>query len=99
MLSALDGVRVLDRGRVRSAIVTAEIPGWYAPDLSVALRERGINSAASLRWYGLLDFTARGVTSAIRLSPHYYNTDDEISAAVDAIRELIKTPDRRLRLP
>ena len=99
MLSELDRVRVLDRGRVRSAIVTADIPGWYAPDLSVALRERGINSAASLRWYGLLDFAARGVTSAIRLSPHYYNTDDEISAAVGAIRELIKTPDRRLRLP
>src|SRR5678815_4315321 len=52
MLSAFDGVRVLDRGRVRSAIVTAEIPGWYAPDLSMALRKRGINSAASLRWYG-----------------------------------------------
>jgi selenocysteine lyase/cysteine desulfurase len=88
-LSAIDGVRVLDRGRVKSAIVTADIPGWYAPDLAAALRERRINSAASLRWYGLLDFTPRDVASAIRLSPHYYNTDDELATAVDAIRELI----------
>jgi selenocysteine lyase/cysteine desulfurase len=83
---------VLDRGSVRCAIVTAEIPGWYAPDLLTALRDRRINSAASLRWYGLLDFTPRGVTSAIRLSPHYYNTDDEIATAVEAIRELIRSP-------
>jgi selenocysteine lyase/cysteine desulfurase len=87
-LSSIDGVRVLDRGSVRSAIVTAEIPGWHAPDLVSALRERRINSAATLRWYGLLDLTPRNVTSAIRLSPHYYNTEDEISATVDAIREL-----------
>jgi selenocysteine lyase/cysteine desulfurase len=91
-LSSIDGVQVLDRGSVRSAIVTADIPGWYAPDLVSALRERRINSAASLRWYGLLDFTARGVTSAIRLSPHYYNTGEEISATVDAISELVKSP-------
>jgi selenocysteine lyase/cysteine desulfurase len=91
-LSSIDGVRVLDRGSVRCAIVTAEIPGWYAPDLLTALRDRRINSAASLRWYGLLDFTPRGVASAIRLSPHYYNTDDEIATAVEAIRELIRSP-------
>ena len=93
-LSSIDDVRVLDRGSVRSAIVTADIPGWHAPDLVSALRERRINSAATLRWYGLLDLTPRNITSAIRLSPHYYNTESEISATVDAIREL-----RRSRRP
>jgi len=90
-LSALPGVRVLDRGHVKSAIVTADVPGWFAPDLVDALRERRINSAASLRWFGLLDFTARDVTSAIRLSPHYYNREDEIDAVVQAIGELVNT--------
>ena len=90
-LSSIDGVRVLDRGSVRSAIVTADIPGWYAPDLVSALRERRINSAATLRWYGLLDLTPRNITSAIRLSPHYYNTEDEIATTVDAIRELMRS--------
>ncbi len=91
-LSSIDGVRVLDRGSVRSAIVTADIPGWYAPDLVSALRQRRINSAATLRWYGLLDLTPRNITSAIRLSPHYYNTEDEIATTVDAIRELMRSP-------
>jgi len=90
-LSSIDGVRVLDRGSVRSAIVTADIPGWYAPDLVSALRERRINSAATLAWYGLLDLTPRNITSAIRLSPHYYNTEDEIATTVDAIRELMRS--------
>jgi selenocysteine lyase/cysteine desulfurase len=88
-LSSIPGVRVLDPGQVKSAIVTADVVGWFAPDLVEALRERRINTAASLRWYGLLDFSARGVTSAIRLSPHYYNSDEEIDLVVGAISELV----------
>jgi selenocysteine lyase/cysteine desulfurase len=88
-LEAIDGVTVLDRGRTRCAIVTAKVDNWYAPDLTEALRERHINSAASLRWYGLLDFTPRSIESAIRLSPHYYNTESEIGVVVDAIAELV----------
>jgi selenocysteine lyase/cysteine desulfurase len=88
-LSSISGVRVLDPGQVKSAIVTADVAGWFAPDLVDALRERRINSAASLRWFGLLDFSARGITSAIRLSPHYYNSDEEIDMVVGAIRDLV----------
>ena len=88
-LASIPGVRVLDRGRAQCAIVTAEIGTRSAADLVAELRRRRINSAASLRWYGLLDFTPRGVSSAIRLSPHYYNTTEEISLAVDAIRSLV----------
>jgi selenocysteine lyase/cysteine desulfurase len=89
-LSQLDGVRILDRGLQQSAIVTAEIDGVDATTLVTALRNRGINTAASLRWYGLLDFSPRDVVSAIRVSPHYYNTNDEILVAVDAIAEAMR---------
>jgi selenocysteine lyase/cysteine desulfurase len=90
-LDAIPGVRVVDRGRTRCAIVTAEVAGRSATDLVAELRTRGINTAASLRWYGLLDFTPRNIESAIRLSPHYYNTTEEISAAADAIRDVVTT--------
>jgi selenocysteine lyase/cysteine desulfurase len=30
-------------------------------------------------------------TSALRLSPHYYNTREEIDTAVDALRELVSS--------
>jgi len=87
-LDAIDGVRALDRGSNPCAIVTAEVSGWYAPDLVNALRERRINVAATLRWFGLLDLSERGVESALRLSPHYYNTEAEIDEAIGAVTEL-----------
>jgi selenocysteine lyase/cysteine desulfurase len=89
-LAGMDGVRVLDRGTQQSAIVTAQITGVRATILVSELRKRGINTAASLRWYGLIDFAARDVDSAIRLSPHYYNTNEEILAATDAIDHIAR---------
>jgi selenocysteine lyase/cysteine desulfurase len=88
-LSLIEGVRVLDRGRERCAIVTVDAAGCDASRLVEALRERGINASASLRWYGLIDFDEKGTSSALRLSPHYYNTEAEIDAAVDAVREIV----------
>ena len=88
-LDGIDGVRALDRGRNPCAIVTAEVTNWHAPDLVNALRERGINTAATLQWFGLLDLQPRGVSSALRLSPHYYNAEAELDAAVAAVAELV----------
>lgn len=82
-------LRLLDRGRLRSAIITVEISGRNAVDISEALRERGINTSVTLQWYGLLDLGERGVESAVRFSPHYYNTEDEIDQAVSQLLELL----------
>jgi selenocysteine lyase/cysteine desulfurase len=87
-LASIDGVRVLDRGREQCAIVTIDVHGWDATTLVEALRERGINTTASLRWYGLIDFTAKNTTSALRISPHYYNTDSEIESFLGHLREV-----------
>ena len=43
---------------------------------------------ATLREYAIMDFDRKHVTSAVRLSPHYYNTLEEIRGAADCIREL-----------
>lgn len=90
-LARLDRVRVLDRGRNHCAIVTAHAEGWDANVLVAELRRRHINTSATLRWYGLLDMTEKGVESAVRLSPHYYNTAEELDAVVDAMAEIIVT--------
>jgi len=90
-LATIDRVRVLDRGREQCAIVTIDARGRDASDLVAALGRRGINTAASLRWYGLIDFTKKGTTSALRISPHYYNTEEEIASAVGSLREIIGT--------
>lgn len=88
-LSELPGARVLDRGKDLAAIVAVDIAGWDAQELTKLLRERGINSSASLRGYAVIDMDEKRAASALRLSPHYYNTEEEIDAAVEQLRSLL----------
>lgn len=88
-LAALPGVRVLDRGRERCAIVTIEARGRDAADLKLRLRERGVNTSSADRSHGVLDMDDKGATTALRFSPHYYNTEDELEGAVRALADLV----------
>jgi selenocysteine lyase/cysteine desulfurase len=47
---------------------------------------------SSLREFGIYDFDAKGVSTAVRLSPHYYNTEEEVDAAVAALGEILRAP-------
>jgi selenocysteine lyase/cysteine desulfurase len=87
-LSGLSGIRVLDRGIELAAIVTVEVPGWDATDLSKLLRTKGVNTSASLRAYAVIDMDEKRAASALRLSPHYYNSEEEIDRAVETLRAL-----------
>jgi selenocysteine lyase/cysteine desulfurase len=89
-LAELPGVRVLDRGAELCAIVTADPAGRPGADIKLALRARGINTSSPSREDAVLDMDAKGATSAIRISPHYYNTVGEIDTAVDALGELAR---------
>jgi selenocysteine lyase/cysteine desulfurase len=88
-LSAIDRVRVLDRGTELCGIVSVWIDGWNPVELVAALRDRRINTNAQKRAYAVINYDELGVTTSLRISPHYYNTEDEIDQAVLAIRELL----------
>jgi selenocysteine lyase/cysteine desulfurase len=90
-LAGIPGVRVLDRGRERCAIVTIATSDRDPAQIMRALRERKINTTAQLREHALLDYDDKGITASLRLSPHYYNTEDEIDQAVAALRESMRT--------
>lgn len=77
-IGGLPGVRCLDRGDTLSAIATFDVEGREAQDLVEALRPRGVHTSAVTRESGVLDMDEKGVTSALRVSPHYYNTEEEI---------------------
>ena len=81
-------MQVLDRGEHRCAIITVHIAGQQPKQLHRALSERGFNTTLTLHAYAVLDFADKGVDWAIRLSPHYYNTLEEVDAFVDALHEL-----------
>jgi selenocysteine lyase/cysteine desulfurase len=84
-LVALPGCRVLDRGKECAAIVTVELSGLSGPDLARRLREGGINTSASLREYAVIDMEEKRVSSALRISPHYFNTEAELTSVVEAL--------------
>lgn len=80
--------RVLDRGPELCGIVTVSVPGREASALVGILRSRGLNVSAVDRLSALLDFEDKGVESALRISPHAYNTEEE----VDLVPDLLKDP-------
>src|SRR6266851_1081876 len=88
-LSGIGGIRVLDRGRDLAAIVTIEVAGWDAGELSKLLRARGINSSASLRAYAVIDMDEKRAATALRLSPHYYNTEEELERVVEELKAVV----------
>jgi selenocysteine lyase/cysteine desulfurase len=78
-------VRVLDRGRTPCAIVTAEVAGHEGAGIKARLDTHGVNSMVGPGWYGQYDFGEKGVESAIRLSPDYFNTGEEVDRVVGLI--------------
>ena len=88
-LMTIDGVRSLDRGTKLSAIATFEVAGREGPDLMRALRERGINTSAQSRGDAVIDLDRKGADSILRISPHYFNTEDEIETVAHALERLL----------
>ena len=90
-LAVIPGVRILDRGPELCAIVTIAVDGRDTRDIKLDLRRRGINTSSPHREDAVIDMDEKGTASALRISPHYYNTHEEIDTTVGAIRELLSS--------
>ncbi|MDA0634024.1 aminotransferase class V-fold PLP-dependent enzyme [Nonomuraea sp. MCN248] len=93
-LAAIPGVRVLDRGAQLAALVTFDVEGWDPQRFKSAVDARGVNSALSFREFAQYDFADKDVEWALRLSPHYYNTEAEVDTVAGTIAELAKSAPR-----
>ncbi len=89
-LGGVPGVTMLDRGRRVGAIVTLDLAGRDPVAVMGQLRAQGINTGSATREAAVLDFDDKGVAGALRVSPHYYNTPDEIGRFVDALTDLLR---------
>jgi selenocysteine lyase/cysteine desulfurase len=87
LLSELPGVRVLDVGEKRSGIVTAIHESWQPESIMNLLKHHRINGRISGKTVAQLDFEEKGVAWALRLSPHYYNTEDELRQTAAVLRQ------------
>jgi selenocysteine lyase/cysteine desulfurase len=81
-LSQIKNVKVLDRGPALSASVTFSIKN-SSPDLIIhEYLQNKINVVATFREFALIDFDEKQVDWAVRASPHYYNTLDELNGFI-----------------
>jgi selenocysteine lyase/cysteine desulfurase len=68
------------------------VAGWDAGDLKLRLRARFINTSSPHREDAVIDMDEKGASSALRISPHYYNTREEVDTAVDALQDILGSP-------
>ncbi len=90
-LDAVPGVTTYDLGRVRCAIVTARVEGVPVTDVVAALDRAGVNVSTTVPEHAQFDTEIRDVHPLVRLSPHYYNTEDELDRAVEVVADLVST--------
>jgi selenocysteine lyase/cysteine desulfurase len=88
-LSAMNKVQVLDRGPETGGLVTFTVQGSQPKYIVDALRNKKINVVPSYRGFAVIDFDEKQVEWAIRASPHYYNTMDEINTFLDEVKKII----------
>lgn len=83
------GLTILDKGQRQSSIIVAALPGHEPAEVLKRLRLKNINTSISSRSSAVIDYDAKGVTWGLRISPHYYNTEEEISLFKHAIQEFV----------
>jgi selenocysteine lyase/cysteine desulfurase len=86
--AAVLGVTVHDQGERRCAIVTAKVDGVSAAEVASVLARHGVNVSTTSPEHTQFDTEDRGVHPLVRLSPHYYNTEDELDRVVEVIAAL-----------
>ena len=77
-LEGLPRVKLLDEGKEKCGIVTCHISGIEPRFLTTSLQKARINTSNTSIEAARIDFTEKGVKWALRVSPHYYNTEAEI---------------------
>lgn len=86
-ISEMSGLRLLDIGPEQSSIITVEIPNQKAREVLHDLRSQNINTSVGYKNFALIDFEAKHVEWALRISPHYYNTEEEVQTLIHSLRK------------
>ncbi|MDF9797114.1 cysteine desulfurase/selenocysteine lyase [Catalinimonas alkaloidigena] len=84
-LSALSGVRLFDQGTRKCNIISLQKEGKSLEQIQAKLDAENVIYSTANRSSALLDFDKKGIDWVVRLSPHYFNTLEEIDQVVDII--------------
>lgn len=87
-LSSVAGVTLLDKGSNRSNILTFTVDNITLADAEKKLTAADVCYSIGFRNFAIIDFNKKNVDWAIRFSPHYYNTIEEMDRAVEIVEEI-----------
>ncbi len=89
-LTTLPDVIVRDRGITQCGIVTFTVEGHDPEEIKHKLAASHINVSVAVRSSALLDMDARKLTSVVRASVHYYNSEEEIERFCQQIEKIVR---------
>ncbi|GEQ98443.1 aminotransferase class V [Iodidimonas gelatinilytica] len=81
-------IRITDPGTRHSAIVTFRHATLSPATIKAEMEKKGIAVQVASVVHTRLDLEARGIDSAVRVSPHYYNTEEELERFMHVLESL-----------
>lgn len=85
-LAGIKGIQLRDIGRRQAAIISLTVDGFESAEVMRRLTGEGINVSVSPPSSTPIDATVRHLPPVVRISPHYYNSEEEVARLVEAIR-------------
>ncbi|MCX6215745.1 aminotransferase class V-fold PLP-dependent enzyme [Spirosoma sp.] len=89
-LEQIDGITLLDWGFCQSNLLTFHTARQPLSALDAALRHSRVVFTVQYPNSALIDFGRKGIDWLVRLSPHYFNTLDEMDEVVDIIAHFLR---------
>jgi len=84
-LSSIPDVKLYDKGSKKCNILTFNKHNKSLEEILMALKSNHVFFSVNHKHWGIIDFEKKGVEWLIRLSPHYFNTIEEIDKACEII--------------
>ncbi|MCE3074502.1 aminotransferase class V-fold PLP-dependent enzyme [Chryseobacterium gwangjuense] len=82
-----EGFQVWDQGNNLSSIITFCSPNGDLENIQKVLKENNVFFSVTYKNSALIDFTNKNINGIVRLSPHYFNTVEEI----ETVSEILKS--------
>lgn len=87
-LAEIPDVQVFDKGSELGSIITFLKKGKSVVEHQRMLNGNNVFYSVSSRESSLIDYQKKGIDQIIRLSPHYFNTREEIIKVAEIIRQI-----------
>lgn len=84
------GFSVWDWGNRLSSIVTFSGPDGDLEKIQQVLKENNVYFSVTYKNSALIDFTNKNIHGIVRLSPHYFNTMEEIETVSEILKNSLK---------